>query len=77
MSQTNSDGIAIKIMAVTIYGAHRPGLVLNGPLNLSHLILPATLWWVNVFIPLSQMKQLRLRDHCQIHKLLSGASPLI
>ena len=77
MSQTNSDGIAMKITAVTIYGAHRPGLVLNGLPDLSHLILPATLWWVNVFIPLSQTKQLRLRNHCQIHKLLSGASPLI
>lgn len=77
MSQTNSDGIAIKIIAVTIYGARRPGLVQSGPLALSHLIFPATLWWVNVFIPLSQMKQLRLRNHCQIHKLLSGASPLI
>jgi len=77
MSQTNSDGIAIKIIAVTIYGARRPGLVQSGPLDLFHLIFPATLWWVNVFIPLSQMKQLRLRNHCQIHKLLSGASPLI
>lgn len=36
--------IVIKIIAINIYGAHRPGLVPSGLHDLSHLILPATLW---------------------------------
>lgn len=36
--------IMIQIIAVNIYGAHRPGLVQSSLRDLSYLILPATLW---------------------------------
>lgn len=68
--------IIIKTIVAKIDGVHRPGPVLSGLCDLSHLILQAA-YGVNVIIPISQMKQLRLRKHRQVHNLLSRASPPI